>query len=157
MTPPAPSTRPTLTSLPPRGEVYDGVSDEVCATSGRARDYRSVRRLVPAVAAILLVACAEASAATISSNPEGDTAVAFQSPIDGPSATAFAALRPAGGVFGRPVRLARHVAWGAHVAVGPGGAAVAAWNQANDGAVRASFRDAGGSWGAPATLAGHGR
>jgi hypothetical protein len=109
------------------------------------------------VAAVLLVVCGQASATTLSSNPQGDTAVAFQFPRQGPYAPVFAALRPAGGVFGRPTRLTRQGAWGADVAVAPGGAAVAAWHDTGDDAIRASFRESGGNWGAPVTLAEDGR
>jgi hypothetical protein len=113
-------------------------------------------RLTVAAAATALATCASASATTLSSTPAGDAAVAFRLPETSLSAPVFAALRPAGGVFGRAVRLTpRHVV-GADVAAGPGGVALATWTEAG-GAVRAAFREAGGRWGPAQTLAQHGR
>src|SRR5215213_760518 len=60
----------------------------------------------------------------------------------------FAAARTAGAAFGEPIRLTRHGVWDADVAVAPGGAAVAAWNETGDGAIRAVFHDAGEPCGA---------
>jgi hypothetical protein len=112
-------------------------------------------RVAAVAAALASVASAGASAATLSSNPDGDAAVAFQFPREGPGAPVFAVLRPAGGVFGKPTRLTRH-AWGADVAVAAGGAAVVAWNESGDGEVRARLREPGRGWGPPVTLAERG-
>jgi hypothetical protein len=108
-----------------------------------------------AIVATVLVVSAHASAATLSSNPEGDAVIAFRFPEESASAPSFAALRPAGGVFGQPARLTPRSASDVDVAAGPGGLAVAAWTEAG-GAVRASVRDAGSGWGPPVTLAKRG-
>lgn len=86
---------------------------------------------------------------------EGAAAVTFRFPEESSSAPFFAALRPADGVFGHSTRLTPRGAIAADVALGPGDAAVAAWT-AKGGAVRVSFREAGGKWGPPRTLATHG-
>lgn len=113
-------------------------------------------RLTIAAAAIVLATCASASATTLSSTPAGDAAVAFRFPESSGSAPFFAALRPAGGVFGQAVRVTPRDVAGADVVAGPGGAALATWTDAA-GAVRAAFREPGGDWGHAETLAKHGR
>jgi hypothetical protein len=102
--------------------------------------------------ATALVACAQATAVTLSSTPEGDAVVAFRFPETSRAAPFFAALRPAGGVFGTATRLTPRDASDADVASGPGASGVAAWTE-KSGAVRAAFREAGQGWGRPSLLA----
>jgi hypothetical protein len=107
------------------------------------------------LAALALTTCSYASGATVSSTPEGDVAVAFQFPEWSERAPSFAAVMPAGGAFGATRRLTPRGASAAHVAAGPGGAAIATWIDPG-GAVRVSFHEAGGDWGPAETLARHG-
>jgi hypothetical protein len=110
--------------------------------------------LLAVLVTIVLATCAHASAATIAGNASGDQAVAFQFPEEYAHLPFFVALRPADGIFGRSIPLTPKRTSQVALAVGPDGAAVAAWDSTSG--VHASFREPGGAWGKAAKLADDG-